>query len=260
MHLTCITSANLPFTKVIPWNPNGIYTSSGKLAAGTPIMIDYIENDTLDLAYQELLANASLEESKKVLVSTLIQRNELALAQSYADSISDSLADNDQYKQIFSAMIEELSNASTARIYQLSPTTLTSMQGLSTNELPSSVYAQSLISLNNKSSFSRIPEYELGKGERKAQVPMKEKENLMPQGAVQIYPDPADQFVKIDFAENSLNQIVVLNNLGAVVKTSSCFGGNSLIIDVSSYSNGIYFIIGISDLGKHTLGKLAVTH
>jgi hypothetical protein len=65
-------------------------------------MIDYIEdNDTLDLAYQELLANANVEESKKVLVSTLIQRNELALAQNYADSISDSLADNNQYKQIF---------------------------------------------------------------------------------------------------------------------------------------------------------------
>jgi hypothetical protein len=157
-------------------------------------------------------------------------------------------------------MIEDLAIDSTARVYQLSPSTLTSLQGLTNNELPSAVYAQSVKALNNQSTFSRVPEYELSKGERKAEDPMKERETIIPKAEVQVYPNPACEYANIWFHNNDFQQIMLVNTVGSVVKVMEVSSNSLVSIDVAKFSNGIYFIVGISDLGKRAIGKIAVTH
>lgn len=59
---------------------------------------------------------------------------------------------------------------------------------------------------------------------------------------IEVYPNPASEFVKIDFSELSPDaEITLLNNAGQTVKTAVKKQQNSIELDISGLSQGLYF-------------------
>lgn len=58
--------------------------------------------------------------------------------------------------------------------------------------------------------------------------------------SVSIYPNPTSDFVNINVIDESLNSVQVFDSLGRLVFSSTNLKTNSLRIDVSHYSTGIY--------------------
>jgi len=78
-----------------------------------------------------------------------------------------------------------------------------------------------------------------------------EKEN----DGISIFPNPATNFVNIK-SQNSINQILILNNLGQMVFEGD-FESNSVQVNTSGFNKGIY-IIQVKTLEGIVVRKLVI--
>src|SRR5690554_7685230 len=74
-----------------------------------------------------------------------------------------------------------------------------------------------------------------------------------------IYPNPANHVVNIDFAETlNLGKVMVTDLSGRTLIQQSIVGQSSLNVDVSALANGVYTISIINESGNLTTKKLIV--
>ena len=83
-------------------------------------------------------------------------------------------------------------------------------------------------------------------------------ESTSDEPAMQVYPNPCDQFANIVLPSEGLEQVEIRNALGAVVQTYRNVNSD-LMLDVSALQGGIYFIAARSE-GAIVMKKLIVIH
>ena len=60
---------------------------------------------------------------------------------------------------------------------------------------------------------------------------------------INVYPNPAQDILNIEVADNELpDGYVIYNSLGQIMADVKVTGSNNLTVNTSSYSNGMYFI------------------
>ncbi|WP_159949634.1 leucine-rich repeat domain-containing protein [Polaribacter septentrionalilitoris] len=64
---------------------------------------------------------------------------------------------------------------------------------------------------------------------------------------VEFYPNPASKQIKIELNNSELQEVLICNNLGQLIKTS-----NKTVIDTSKLESGIYFLLVKTNKGKAT--------
>jgi len=85
-------------------------------------------------------------------------------------------------------------------------------------------------------------------------------ENL--ETSVAVFPNPANRSLTIDFSgyKNDINEITLLDVLGSVVfNSANAFNGQSISVDVSGFSEGIYFL-KISGQSQSITRKIIIQH
>lgn len=76
---------------------------------------------------------------------------------------------------------------------------------------------------------------------------------------LRIYPNPAFGKVQLDFASNDVSRVAILNASGQVLE-SRTVNEPSLILDVTHFSNGIYFVQSVSETGVMvSIDKLVIS-
>jgi len=80
-------------------------------------------------------------------------------------------------------------------------------------------------------------------------------ENELPESGVQIYPNPASDFIYLVFTNNNADdfQIKFFNAVGQLVNSSRQKKHNQVILDVRKVSSGLYFLQIESSTIKQTL-------
>lgn len=84
--------------------------------------------------------------------------------------------------------------------------------------------------------------------------------NEMESNAVSVCPNPANDMVKINTTDYHVgNKMNILNSNGMVV-FSTTIQDNNLIVPVSDFNNGLYFIVIATENGVKRAGKFVVLH
>ena len=67
---------------------------------------------------------------------------------------------------------------------------------------------------------------------------------------VDVYPNPANDFVTISGTEN-IDKIQIINNIGAIIETMECGNQKSVTVSTKNLASGMYFIV-ITNADKST--------
>ena len=92
---------------------------------------------------------------------------------------------------------------------------------------------------------------------RRAGVGISETESAI--SPINIYPNPASGHVTIDYANESVSFIRVLNVLGAEISSISVQSLNSISISTEEWSAGLYFIEARTEDGTTSVSRLMIT-
>lgn len=73
-----------------------------------------------------------------------------------------------------------------------------------------------------------------------------------------LYPNLASEYITLDFGNNSISEVSILDINGSFVNTINNSNNKSLQVDVSNLSSGVYFVKLTNADGKSTFKKLLV--
>jgi hypothetical protein len=83
-------------------------------------------------------------------------------------------------------------------------------------------------------------------------------ENLV-KSSVSVYPNPAKDFLQLDFIQPVKAQLSLQNLLGETLKTAN-INASKMQLDVSELAEGLYLINILEETGKSQVIKIYVQH
>ncbi len=86
--------------------------------------------------------------------------------------------------------------------------------------------------------------------------------NYLFESWILLYPNPSDNFVKVSFYKaNAFKKYRIVDAIGQMVEEKSiCFDCQELVIDVTRFKSGVYFIVMNDENGYRELKKMVVLH
>jgi hypothetical protein len=76
------------------------------------------------------------------------------------------------------------------------------------------------------------------------------EENIATHSSIGAYPNPVDNILTITLSENKVYSIQLFNSIGQIVFSKEKIKDSELIMDVSSYPSGIYYLSVTNDINR----------
>jgi hypothetical protein len=211
------------------------------------------------------LENETDEVARKQLIGTLYAVGLYNLALQYLSELNGTSTENADFISYYSILINATNNG--RNIYELLEEEWQLLEAIAQGGNTASLSAQGIISLVQGRHFNSILERKLNEELLIKKGTPTIKDEVTDSGnnqSFKVYPNPAGNFVNVEFQSNSslMNREIILTDaIGKIlfVSPTNLARGN-LTINTSNLSDGFYFISIINNGKTEIVKKLIINH
>jgi hypothetical protein len=211
------------------------------------------------------LENETDEVARKQLIGTLYAVGLYNLALQYLSELNGTSTENADFISYYSILINATNNG--RNIYELHEEEWQLLETIAQGGNTASLSAQGIISLVQGRHFNSILERKLNEELLIKKGTPTIKDEVTDSGnnqSFKVYPNPAGNFVNVEFQSNSslMNREIILTDaIGKIlfVSPTNLARGN-LTINTSNLSDGFYFISIINNGKTEIVKKLIINH